>query len=262
MPNILEKIVATKRQEIEQAKSQLPLSDLQELAGAEDKPRQFKAALRQRTQQQLPAVIAEIKQASPSKGLLTNNFDPLKLATDYSAAGASCISVLTDVQYFRGDSAYIKQVKQVSKLPVLRKDFIIDTYQVYQSRHIGADAILLIAAILDKRQLHEYNTLAQQLGLAVLVEVHNLAELQLALELDGAIIGINNRNLTTFATDVQVTIDLLPHIPQDKVVVTESGIHTRSQVETFLAAGVYGFLVGESLVKAANLTEKFNSLFN
>ena len=261
MPNILEKIVATKQQEILQAKQLESLASLQEKITHLPRPLKFKESLINKANNRHPAVIAEIKQASPSKGLLTQHFDHLQLALDYQQAGATCLSVLTDEQYFQGKAEFIAQVKQIVDLPVLRKDFMIDEYHIYQSRVLGADAILLIVAILDDVQLQDYYQLALELDLSVLVEVHDRQELERALPLSQGIIGINNRNLKTFETDIHTSLNLLEHIPDAKMVVTESGIHKKEQVFTMLQNNIYGFLVGESLVKARDTQAAYTELF-
>ena len=207
------------------------------------------------------AVIAEVKKASPSKGVLRENFDPEQIARSYAAHGAACLSVLTDEQFFKGSPDYLKQARAASGLPVLRKDFMVDPYQIYEAREMGADCILLIVAALDDRRLSEFEQIAQSLGMAVLVEVHDAAELQRALPLQTPLLGINNRNLRTFETRLETTLDLLPQIPHDKLVVTESGILTRDDVQRMRGAGVHAFLVGEAFMRAEDPGVALGALF-
>jgi len=209
----------------------------------------------------MPAVIAEIKKASPSKGVIRENFDPVAIARSYEKGGATCLSVLTDVDFFQGADAYLQQAREACTLPVIRKDFIIDPYQVYEARTIGADCVLLIVAALSDAQLQELSQLAEQVGLDVLVEVHDEAELHRALKLNTPLIGINNRNLRTFDVSLQTTIDLLPLIPDDRIVVTESAIHTPQDVNFMRKHNVNAFLVGEAFMRADDPGVKLAELF-
>lgn len=260
-PTILKKIIDRKRVEVEERASRTPLQDLE--SGIADLPpaRGFVDAIRARLAQQQPAVIAEIKKASPSKGIIRADFRPADIARDYARGGAACLSVLTDVDFFQGADSYLQEVRAAVSLPVIRKDFMVDPYQIVESRAIGSDCVLLIVAALGKSELHELNTLALELGLDVLVEVHDRAELELALELPNTLIGINNRNLHTFEVSLDTTFSLLADIPTDKIVVTESGILQRQDVEAMQAKGVNSFLVGESFMRADSPGEKLRELF-
>jgi indole-3-glycerol phosphate synthase len=246
MPSILDKIAEQKKQEIEIAKRTNPVS------GFKDKAilplRDFITALKTHH----PAVIAEIKKASPSKGIIRADFDVASLATTYEKHGASCLSVLTDRHFFQGDPDYLTLAKQKTSLPALRKDFIIDSYQIAESRLLGADCILLIVAMLDDQQLLDFCQQAQELGMAVLVESHTQEELNRALRLPTPLMGINNRNLHTFATDIHTTLELAKSIPSDKLVITESGINSKQDVDLMLAHGISTFLIGESLMRAVD----------
>ena len=253
---ILERILQVKRAEIAAAKRRVPLSELE--AATAPPPRDFVAALRARR----PAVIAEIKKASPSRGLLREDFDPAAIARSYETGGAACLSVLTDRQFFHGDIAHLVAARDACSLPVLRKDFVIDSYQVFESRACGADCILLIAACLAKEQMLELEDLAQRLAMAVLVEVHDAAELEAALALATPLIGINNRNLKTFDTRLETTLELLPRMPPERVVVTESGILSPADVGSMRAAGVNSFLVGEAFMRSADPGAELVRLFS
>lgn len=261
MSDILERILATKRSEVEQARRRRPLADLQRNAEDRGERRDFIGALRGKLARGEPAVIAEIKKASPSKGVLRADFDPAAIAASYARHGAACLSVLTDVQYFQGAPEFLQVARAASGLPVLRKDFIVDLYQVHESCALGADAILLIVAALSDGELAHFEAAAQELGMAVLVEVHDAAELDRALALRTPLIGINNRNLRTFETSLATTIDLLPRIPADRIVVTESGILAPSDVAHVRAAGVHAFLVGEAFMRAADPGAELARLF-
>ncbi|KTD25692.1 indole-3-glycerol phosphate synthase [Legionella lansingensis] len=248
MKSILDKIAQRKKQEVEQAKHKTPVEHLRC-----DKPtRHFIDALKKTS----PAIIAEIKKASPSKGLIRADFDVASIASTYENAGASCLSVLTDVDFFQGDPSFIGIAKANSTLPVLRKDFIIDSYQIYESHFLGADCILLIVAMLDDAQLQDYCQLAQELGMAVLVESHTLPELQRALSLPTPLMGINNRSLHTFTTDIRTTLELVQYLPDNKISITESGINTREDIKLMLAHGINAFLIGESLMRAPDIGKK------
>ena len=208
-----------------------------------------------------PAIIAEIKKASPSQGVIRENFQPVTIGQDYAMNGATCLSVLTDKEFFQGSEAYLQMVRERCPLPVLRKDFMIDTYQIYEARALGADCILLIVAALEDSLLHELSDTATKLGMDVLMEVHDAEELQRALTLDTKLIGINNRNLRTFETSLQTTLDLKQEIPNDRLVITESGIHTQDDVQLMLDNDVYAFLVGEAFMRAESPGRKMRELF-
>jgi indole-3-glycerol phosphate synthase len=250
MSDILDRILAVKREEIAAARACESLAALRARALARDDLRDFTGALRARLGAGLAAVIAEVKKASPSKGVLRADFDPAAIATTFAAHGAACLSVLTDVQFFQGQPAYLEVARAAGGLPALRKDFIIDEYQVAQARAWGADAVLLIVAALDRVQLRDLEQAAQGYGMAVLVEVHDAAELDAALALQTPLIGINNRNLRTFEVSLQTTLDLVPRIASDRVVITESGIHAPADVALMRARGVHAFLVGEAFMRA------------
>ena len=261
MSDILERILATKRVEVEQARAARPLVALRADADRRADQRDFVGALRRKLAAGRPAVIAEVKKASPSKGVLRADFDPAAIARSYAANGAACLSVLTDREYFQGAPEYLAQARDASGLPALRKDFIVDAYQVVEARAMGADAILLIVAALDDARLREFEGLAQALGLAVLVEVHDAAELERALRLATPLVGINNRNLRTFETTLDTTLSLLRRIPPDRIVVTESGILAPAAVARMRAAGVNAFLVGEAFMRATDPGAELARLF-
>jgi indole-3-glycerol phosphate synthase len=250
MSDILNKILAVKAQEVAAAQAIKPLATVRDEAGKVAPARDFVAAIRGKIAAGQAAVIAEIKKASPSKGVLRADFRPGEIAASYAQHGAACLSVLTDEQFFQGSADYLKQARAACKLPVLRKDFIVDEYQIYQARAMGADAILLIAAALDVAQMQVFEALAHRLGMAVLVEVHNGAELDAALQLSTPLIGVNNRNLRTFEVSLHTTLDLLPRIPGDRIVVTESGILTAADVKLMRSHQVHAFLVGEAFMRA------------
>lgn len=249
MSDILNQIIATKHEEVARAKQVQSWADLQAEIQAQQAPRDFIASLRQRIHQGLPAVIAEIKKASPSKGIIRADFHPAAIAQSYQLGGASCLSVLTDQHYFQGSAAYLKQARAACDLPVLRKDFMIDEYQIAEARAMGADCILLIAAALSLSQMQELEAAAHGYQMAVLVEVHNADELASALQLKTPLLGINNRNLRTFEVSLQTTLDLLPEIDAQRIVVTESGIFTRQDVDLMRQHAVHTFLVGEALMR-------------
>jgi indole-3-glycerol phosphate synthase len=260
-PDILRRILARKAQEVAERSARLPLAELQKKLSAAPTPRGFVSALRARLARREAAVVAEIKKASPSKGVLRADFRPADIARSYERYGATCLSVLTDVDFFQGADEYLQQTRDACALPVLRKDFTIDPYQVYEARALGADCILLIVAALDDARLRELAKLAHELGLDVLVEVHDAGELERALGLDTALIGINNRNLRTFETVLDTTIRLLPMIPKERVVVTESGILDTQDVALMRRHGVHAFLVGEAFMKADDPGRKLSELF-
>ena len=264
MSDILNKINATKHLEVEAARAIMAFDDLhaQALVSLKNAPtRDFTAAIRARIEQRQPAVIAEIKKASPSKGVLREVFVPANIAREYEQAGAACLSVLTDEQYFQGHSNFLKAARAACNLPVLRKDFIIDKYQIAQARVWGADAILLIAASLTVAQMQEFEAYAHSLGMSVLVEVHNDKELYQALQLQTPLLGINNRNLRTFEVDINTTLEMLEQIPSHKMVITESGIASNMDVNFILQHGVYGFLVGEAFMRAPHAGKALSDLF-
>lgn len=249
MSDILNKILATKREEIAKAKAIKSFDQMMAEAHSQPDPRDFVGNIVKKVDADQPAVIAEIKKASPSKGVIRENFNPAEIAKSYEKAGAACLSVLTDEQYFQGSADYLKQARKACKLPVLRKDFMIDPYQVYEARAMGADCILLIVAALELEQMQALEEVAHDLGMAVLVEVHNAEELTLALQLETPLIGINNRNLRTFEVTLQTTLDLLEKLPEDRFVITESGIFTAEDVALMRSNNVHGFLVGEAFMR-------------
>lgn len=260
-PDILQEIIFRKTQEIAECFSRVPFGEIVGRAAQASPVRGFVEAMRKKISAGEAAVIAEIKKASPSKGVIRENFVPADIARSYEKGGAACLSVLTDVDFFQGSNAYLQQAREACNLPVIRKDFIIDPYQVYEARAINADCILLIVAALSDDQMAELSFLAQQLGMDVLVEVHDSKELQRALQLDLPLIGINNRNLRTFETSLDTTIEMLEQIPEGKIVVTESGIHTRDDVALMRQHNVNAFLVGEAFMKADEPGEKLAELF-
>lgn len=249
MNDILAQILETKKSEVNAARQLRSQSDLLREAKNRKDLRGFSQAIEEKVAQGKPAIIAEVKKASPSKGVIRNNFDPAAIASSYAAHGAACLSVLTDVQYFQGSSDHLRQARAACSLPVLRKDFIIDPYQIIHARALGADCILLIVAALETTQMHELEAVAIELGMDVLVEVHDHSELEAALNLKTRLLGINNRNLRTFETSIQNTLDLLQYIPADKRVVTESGILTPADVQTMRDHQVNAFLVGEAFMR-------------
>lgn len=261
MNNILEKIVTTKHQEVVQARQIYSQGDWLALAQQQLAPRGFYKAMRAAVAVGRSAVIAEIKKASPSKGVLREVFDPAEIASSYAQAGASCLSVLTDQQYFQGHDDYLKQARQACLLPVIRKDFIVDPYQIVQARALGADAILLIAAILSLTQLKDYEALAFELGMDVLVEAHDSQELDLALQLKTPLIGVNNRNLKTFDVSLDTTVQLKSRVGLDRLLVTESGIANAADVAKMRANGVHAFLVGEAFMREPNPGDSLRRIF-
>ena len=261
MSDILNKIIAVKRQEVAEAISRKPLSAMRQDAESRVNTRDFVGALRAKIAAGKPAVIAEIKKASPSKGVLRADFIPADIAQSYAEFGAACLSVLTDQPFFQGSIDYLKQARASCSLPVLRKDFIIDAYQVYESRVMGADCILLIAACLDDAQLKTLEALAMSLDMAVLVEVHDEAELARALKLKTPLIGINNRNLNTFEVSLDVTLSLMGQVPAERLLVTESGIMSPADVKRLRDAKINAFLVGEAFMRADEPGEALAELF-
>ncbi|MBI5039860.1 MAG: indole-3-glycerol phosphate synthase TrpC [Gammaproteobacteria bacterium] len=261
VPDILQKILTRKAEEVSARAARVPLSAIREHAVAADAPRGFVAALERKIAAGRAGVIAEIKKASPSKGVLREHFDPAAIARSYEQGGAACLSVLTDIDFFQGADAYLQQARAACALPVLRKDFTIDPYQVHEARALGADCILLIVAALADAQMAELAEVAAQLGMDVLVEVHDANELERALRLPCRMIGINNRNLRTFEMRLETTVELLKQIPDDRLVVTESGIHTQADVKLMRNHKVHAFLVGEAFMKADDPGERLAELF-
>lgn len=264
-PTVLKKIVARKYEEVEERSAECSLGQLeqqikQQKGGATD-PRGFVASMEDSLKAGRSAVIAEVKKASPSKGVLRDPFEPAEIATSYQEGGASCLSVLTDADFFQGCEAYLQQARAACDLPVIRKDFIVEPYQVFEARAIGADCILLIASCLEDAQMDELNRLAQRLGMDVLVEVHDGEELERSLRLDNRLMGINNRNLHTFEVSLQTTYDLLREIPANRIVVTESGILHSEDVIAMREHKVNSFLVGEAFMRAEDPGSKLKALF-
>jgi len=260
-PDILKRIIARKREEIDESIIRVSMKQMIELSRFADNTRGFYQALASKVDNRQNAVIAEIKKASPSKGVLRENFDPVEIAKSYEAGGASCLSILTDRDFFQGDSQYLIKSRAAVSMPVIRKDFIIDPYQVYETRAMGADCILLIVSCLNDKQLQSLSDLAQELTMDVLVEVHNIEELMRALKLNLPMIGINNRDLRTFNVNLQTTIDLLAEITDDKLVITESGIMSRSDVAMMHKHNVFGFLVGEAFMREADPGKQLKEFF-
>jgi len=257
MADVLQRILEAKRAEVAAARRQLPEEEIQARARTAPPPRDFVGALRARR----PAVIAEIKRASPSRGVLRADFDPAAIAKSYERAGAACMSVLTDKEFFQGSGEHLSAARAACGLPALRKDFLIDPYQVYESRALGADCVLLIAACLEEAEMRALEALAHKLGMAVLVEVHDAAELERALRLETPLIGINNRNLRTFETRLETTLDLLARVPDGKLVITESGILSSADVARMREHGVHAFLVGEAFMRAPDPGAELKKLF-
>ena len=267
MSDILDKIIATKKIEIANNLKQISLSNQRAIAESNNKdvflkPRGFAKAIERKIAAGNAAVITEIKKASPSKGILRENFNPAEIAQSYEKHGAACLSVLTDIDYFQGSNTYLKEARAACSIPVLRKDFTIEPYQVYEARAIGADAILLIVACLELNQMKELEACAHELGLDVLVEVHNAPELEQALELKTPLLGINNRNLKTFEVTLQTTLSLLSMVPSNKTLVTESGIVSRADVQLMRDNQINAFLVGEAFMRATDPGVALSELFS
>ena len=262
MSDILNQILRRKAEEVAERSARVSMRELSQRATDADPVRGFVAAIQRKLAQGQAAVIAEIKKASPSKGLLRADFHPAEIAKSYERGGAACLSVLTDVDFFQGADKYLQQARAACALPVLRKDFTIDPWQVHEARALNADCILLIVAALDDTRLADLAGLTQHLGMDVLVEVHDAGELERALTLHTPLIGINNRNLRTFETRLETTLDLLDRIPAGCIVVTESGIHTQADVARLRASGVHAFLVGEAFMRAPDPGEKLSELFS
>ena len=262
LPTILEKILARKAEEVAARRALVSLPALEQLARDADAPRGFANALLERAARKEAAVIAEIKKASPSKGVLREDFNPAELAMSYQRGGAACLSVLTDIDFFQGADAYLQEARAACSLPVIRKDFMIDPYQIVEARALGADCVLLIVSALTDTQMAELASVAKDVGLDVLVEVHDGAELERALQtLDTPLIGINNRNLHNFEVSLDVTLDLLPKVPRDRLVITESGILNRADVELMQISEVHAFLVGEAFMRAQDPGAELQRLF-
>ena len=261
-PTILKKILARKRVEVAERVALVPLSFLIENLVTASEPRGFTEAVKAKISVGESAVIAEIKKASPSKGVIRNNFDPAQIAKSYEKGGACCLSVLTDIDFFQGSDAHLQAAREACNLPVIRKDFIVDEYQIYEARVLGADCILLIVAALDEIQLKQLHKLAVSLGMDVLVEVHNEYELEIAIQLENTLIGVNNRNLHTFEVSLENTYRLLDKMPSKAIVVTESGIHTSADVIAMRKRNVQGFLVGEAFMRSEQPGEKLKELFS
>ncbi|MGV6396592.1 indole-3-glycerol phosphate synthase TrpC [Pseudomonas caspiana] len=262
VPTVLEKILARKAEEVAARRSAVSLAEVERLAANVDPVRGFAKALIEQAKRKQPAVIAEIKKASPSKGVIRENFLPADIAKSYEKGGATCLSVLTDIDFFQGADEYLQQARAACKLPVIRKDFMIDPYQIIEARALGADCVLLIVSALDDVKMAELAAVAKSVGLDVLVEVHDGAELERALKtLDTPLVGINNRNLHTFEVSLETTLDLLPRIPRDRLVITESGILNRADVELMEISDVYSFLVGEAFMRAEQPGAELQRLF-
>ena len=261
MADILDDIMAVKRQEVAAALKRKPLDAMRADAESRVLTRDFVGALRRKIAAGQPAVIAEVKKASPSKGVLRADFIPADIAQSYAEHGAACLSVLTDQQFFQGSTDYLKQARASCDLPVLRKDFMVDTYQIYEARAMGADCILLIAACLDDAQMKDMEALALSLDMAVLVAVHDRAELDRALKLRTPLVGINNRNLKTFEVSLETSLGLRAHVPADRLLITESGVSTATDVKRLRDAGIQAFLVGEAFMRADEPGEALASLF-
>lgn len=263
LPTILEKIIARKFEEVAERSANVPLEQLYEQIKYVEATRGFAQALQKKTASRQPAVIAEIKKASPSKGIIREPFYPAEIAKSYQLGGATCLSVLTDKDFFQGSEVYLQEARNSCNLPVLRKDFMIDPYQIIEARSIGADCILLIAAALTDSQMSELEDAARSVNLDVLVEVHNQQELERALSLlKTPLLGINNRNLHTFEVSLQTTLDLYKQIPSDRLVITESGILTKQDVSLMLDNGIYSFLIGEAFMRVEKPGEQLHSLFS
>ena len=262
LPTVLEKIIARKFEEIAERRARVSFAEVEALARTTDAPRGFAAALQARVARREPAVIAEVKKASPSKGVLREHFIPAEIARSYAAGGATCLSVLTDIDFFQGADDYLREARAACNLPVIRKDFMVDPYQIVEARALAADCVLLIVSALDDGRMAELAATAKDVGLDVLVEVHDASELERALKvLDTPLVGINNRNLHTFEVSLDTTLDLLPQIPSDRLVITESGILNRADVELMEINEVHAFLVGEAFMRAEEPGVELQRLF-
>lgn len=261
MSDILEKILTRKREEVAARSRVRPLQDLKHEAAAQAPARGFANAVAEHVRQGLPAVIAEVKKASPSKGVMREHFVPADIARQYEAGGAACLSVLTDVDFFQGSDTYLQAARAACALPVLRKDFTIDAYQIYEARALGADCILLIVAALPDSRLQEFSELAHRLGMDALIEAHDAEEFERALQTKATLIGVNNRNLRTFETRLETSLDLVPRCPKDRIFVAESGIHTRADVARLRAAEIHAFLIGEAFMREPDPGQALQALF-
>ncbi|MBP1126427.1 indole-3-glycerol phosphate synthase TrpC [Pseudomonas trivialis] len=262
VPTVLQKILARKAEEVAERRARVSLAELEAQAKVADAPRGFANALIAQAKLKQPAVIAEVKKASPSKGVIREHFVPSDIAASYEKGGATCLSVLTDIDYFQGSDLFLQQARAACKLPVIRKDFMVDPYQIIEARALGADCVLLIVSALDDVKLAELAAVAKSVGLDVLVEVHDGDELERALKtVDTRLVGVNNRNLHTFEVSLETTLDLLPRIPRDRLVITESGIANRADVELMEINGVYSFLVGETFMRAEHPGAELQRLF-
>jgi len=261
MSNILNQIIASKIYEVTKAKQNIPLRVLEEMSKLHNF-RDFEGALRAKNQSGKPGVIAEIKRASPSKGIIRSDFSPRLIAESYQKGGATCLSVLTDEQYFQGSNFHMTEARDWCSIPILRKDFMIDPYQIYEARAMGADCILLIVAALTDSHMKEMESVALSLNMSVLIETHNQEEIERALKLESRLIGINNRDLTTFYTTINTTLNLSKLIPEEYVIVTESGIHSRDDIATLREANIQNFLVGEAFMRADEPGDKLKELFS
>jgi indole-3-glycerol phosphate synthase len=262
-PDILKKIVAHKQEEVAAAKSAASVIELKaRISDLEDVPRGFERHLREAASSNWTAIIAEVKKGSPSRGIIREDFDPLEVAEIYQSNGATCLSVLTDEKFFLGHLRYLALIRETVSLPLLRKDFICDPYQIYEARSAGADAILLIAAMLDLNQLREFHAIARGIHLDVLMEVHDEGEMETALQTDCTLIGVNNRNLRTFKTDLATTGRLARMLPVERFLVAESGINSRADIERLQADGAKAFLIGESLIREADIGKKLQEMLN
>ncbi|HBH86539.1 MAG TPA: indole-3-glycerol phosphate synthase TrpC [Syntrophaceae bacterium] len=253
---ILDNIIEAKKEEVDYLKQSRSLLELKAAIRDLPSPRDFRGAISGKA----CAIIAEVKRRSPSHGILRKDFDSVSIASLYEKCGAASVSVLTDKKFFGGEKSYLAEIKKTVRLPLLRKDFIIDSYQIYETRLLNGDALLLIAGILKKEQLDEYLHLAESLGLSALVEVHSREELDNALTSGANIIGINNRNLKSFTTDLKTSLEITPHIPADKIIISESGIQTRKDIDTLMKAGIRAFLIGETLMRSENIEKKLKEL--
>jgi indole-3-glycerol phosphate synthase len=261
-PTVLKKILARKAEEVAERKTKISLEQLKQAIKGASAPRGFASALQQKIAAGESAVIAEIKKASPSKGVIREDFDPVSIAQSYELGGAACLSVLTDVDFFQGADQYLVEARAACSLPVIRKDFIIDEYQLYEARAMGADCVLLIVSALQESELASLHATAIALGLDVLVEVHDQRELDIALAIENPMIGINNRNLHTFEVSLNNTFDLLDRIPAERIVITESGIHSSQDVKAMKEKDVHGFLVGEAFMRSDNPGQQLKLFFS
>ena len=261
MQDVLQRILARKQEEVSARREQVSLFELKTRSASMPPPRGFADAIEAKVAMGRPAVIAEIKKASPSKGVIRADFDPVAIARSYEAGGAACLSVLTDIDFFHGSDDDLRQARAACALPVLRKDFIVDAYQLYEARVMGADCVLLIAAALDDARLSEFAFIAGELGMDVLVEIHDLDELERALPVPARLLGVNNRDLRSFDVRLQATLDLQPMVPADRVLVTESGIRTPADVALMRDAGVHAFLVGEAFMREPDPGAALRGLF-